>query len=226
MATTEPQELEHNRYRLTRDQFDRAVAAGLVGTVELVDGAITLAGTPLPITVEWLRRAVDAGVIDEDAPVELLNGELVAMTPANPPHSSMVRKLSRHMYERLDAANFAILIQMPIELGELSKPEPDLTIAKGPESDYEERDPTAPDVLLVVEVANTSLAKDRTEKLPIYAKAGIRESCIINLPERVVDVYRDPHLGEYQWAKSFDGGIVAPKESALAGIALDAATLF
>jgi Uma2 family endonuclease len=225
MSATEPQ-LEHNRYRLTRAQYNRAVGAGLVGAVELVDGAITLGGMRLPITVEWLRRAVDAGVIDEDARVELLNGELVAMTPANPPHSSMVRKLSRHLYQQLDATDFAILVQMPIEFGELSKPEPDLTVAKGPESDYDERDPTAPDVLLVVEVANTSLAKDRSEKLPIYARAGIREAWIVSLPERLIHVYRDPHLGQYQSAKSLDHGIVVPSESTLTAIAVDIDTLF
>ena len=226
MVTSKTQSIESDRYHLTTSQYRRAVEAGLVGAVELLNGTITMGRAPLPITVDWLRRAIDAGVIDEDARVELLSGELVAMTPANPPHSSMVRRLSRYLHERLQAADFAVLIQMPIELGELSRPEPDLTIAKGPEGDYDTRDPTAADVLLVIEVANTSLAKDREQKLPIYARAGIPESWIVNLPERTLNVYRDPHLGHYQWTDSLASGIVKPNEPTLSHMSLDLARLF
>lgn len=226
MVAAKPYSFESHRYNLTLSQYDRAVEAGLVGDVELLNGTITMAGAPLPITVEWLRRAVDVGVIDEEARVELLNGELIAMTPTNPPHSSTVRRLSRYLHEQLSAAHFTVLIQMPIELGELSRPEPDLTIAKGAESDYETRDPTAADVLLVIEVANTSLVKDRVQKLPIYAKAGIRESWIVNLPERALDVYRDPHLGRYQWTELLTSGFVTPSEPMLSNLSLDLGALF
>ena len=226
MVTVKTQRLESDRYHLTTSQYRRAVETGLVGEVELVNGTITMGHAPLPITVDWLRRAIDAGVIDEDARVELLSGELVVMTPANPPHSSMVRRLSRYLHERLQAAHFAVLIQMPIELGELSRPEPDLTIAKGPEGDYDTRDPTAADILLVIEVANTSLVKDREQKLPIYARAGISESWIVNIPERTLDVYRDPHLGHYQWTDSRTSGVVTPNEPRLSPVSLDLTGLF
>jgi len=132
---------------------------------------------------------VDEGVLGPDDRVELLEGVIVAMSPQNPPHASAVYRT----YEALRAAigkRALVRVQLPLVLGSLSVPEPDIAIVEGRAADYDAVHPTG--ALLVVEVADASLAEDRLTKVAIYAAAGIAEYWIVNLREDVVEVSCGP----------------------------------
>lgn len=145
-------------------------------------------------TREEYERMVAAGVF-QDRRVELLDGVVYEITPQLSPHAATVMQA----YEVLRAIlppGFSIRSQMPLDLGGKSIPEPDLAIVPGMPRDYYAAHPTG--ALLVVEVADTSPARDRKRKGPIYAKAGIQDYWIVNLAREIVEVYRDAADGTYQ----------------------------
>jgi Uma2 family endonuclease len=154
-------------------------------------------------TVEEYHRMGAAGVIAPDERVELLEGEIYPMPPIGPPHSSRVTRLDRLFYQRLGFERFTIITQNPIHLGEYSEPQPDLTVAVWREDDYALAHPTPPDVLLVVEVADTTLKTDRQYKLPLYARAGVPEAWLINISGRRVELHAEPVNGAYQIVRVF-----------------------
>lgn len=152
---------------------------------------------PTRMTVERYFALVDEGLLDPDDRVELLGGVVVAMSPRNPPHDTVVslvdRALSRAVGERA-----AVRCQCSIILGRYSAPEPDVAVVAGRERDYLTAHPQS--ALLVVEVADTSLAQDRLTKGALYAAAGIPEYWIVNLRADCVEVLRapEPEAGRYR----------------------------
>lgn len=141
----------------------------------------------------WSRqeydRLVEAGILPPDERVELLEGEIIQMPPQSAEHSSSVYGTT----EALRAAfgrDFVVRGQFPFGAGDYSEPEPDVVVARGHWRDFTKGHPTS--AVLVVEVARTSLVYDRQRKGPVYAKAGVPEYWIVNLDERVVEVYRGP----------------------------------
>lgn len=137
---------------------------------------------------EYLRL-VEAGVLDADDRVELLGGVIVAMPPPGPAHAT-VTMLAAEALRRAIGSRGAVRTQLPLALGLWSMPEPDIAIVPGSLLDYLDAHPAT--ALLVVEVADSSLAQDRLSKSRIYAAAGIPEYWIVNLRERVIEVLRDP----------------------------------
>src|SRR5437870_4817315 len=131
-----------------------------------------------------------AGILDEDAPVEQLEGWLVQKMTKYPRHS-VATTLARRALERLLPDGWYFASQEPITTSE-SEPEPDLMIVRGEPRDYLRRHPGGKDVALVVEVADSSLRQDRGTKKRIYARAGIVIYWILNLSSRVVEVYTGP----------------------------------
>ncbi|WP_117236732.1 Uma2 family endonuclease [Thermus sediminis] len=129
--------------------------------------------------------------------VELLRGEVYQMSPIGPKHVHKVAQLDARLQEALKG-EAAVLVQSPLRLSEDSEPEPDLMVLKPPLDRYAERLPTPEDVLLLLEVADTSLPFDREVKLPLYAEAGIPEVWLVNLQENLLEVHRDPRGGRYR----------------------------
>jgi Uma2 family endonuclease len=129
--------------------------------------------------------------------VELLRGEVYQMSPIGPKHVHKVAQLDARLQETL-RGKAVVLVQSPLRLSEDSEPEPDLLVLKPPLERYQDRLPTPEDVLLLVEVADTSLEFDREAKLPLYAEAGIPEVWLVNLKENLLEVYRDPRGGRYR----------------------------
>jgi Uma2 family endonuclease len=129
--------------------------------------------------------------------VELLRGEVYQMSPIGPKHLHKVAQLDARLQETL-RGKAVVLVQSPLRLSEDSEPEPDLMVLRPPLDRYREKLPTPEDVLLLVEVADTSLEFDREVKLPLYAEAGIPEVWLVNLKENLLEVYRDPRGGRYR----------------------------
>lgn len=140
-------------------------------------------------TVAEYNRLVDAGAFD-DSRVELLEGWIVEQTTHNPLHDATVDRVQELLRDRV-GREWRVRVQSAISTT-FSQPEPDIVIAIGPAERYATRHPGPDDIALLVEVADSSLDRDRLEKAPVYARAGIGVYWIVNLPERVVEVYGNP----------------------------------
>jgi Uma2 family endonuclease len=121
--------------------------------------------------------------------VELIEGQVIVMSPMGSLHATAVTLAARAVEKSFGAGHF-VRWQMPLTLGERSEPEPDGAVIAGDVRDYMHDHPTT--AALIIEVADTSLAYDRTTKGSLYARAGISEYWIVNLVDRQVEVYRDP----------------------------------
>jgi len=143
-------------------------------------------------TIEQYYGLVEQGLLGPDDRVELLEGVVVAMSPQNPPHAAATQHTAQVLQMAVGAAGF-VRVQLPLHLGQ-SVPEPDVAVV-APRSDwYASGHPTT--AILVVEVAQSSIAQDRITKARIYAAAGIGEYWLINLREDVVEVMREPDASQ------------------------------
>jgi Uma2 family endonuclease len=142
-------------------------------------------------TIDEYHRMQDAGILREDDRVELVAGEIVAMSPVGSRHAACVRRLV-HMLEQQLGARAMVDSQNPIHIEPDAEPQPDVAVLR-PRPDFYERDhPAVADILLVIEVADTSLAYDRQVKLPLYAGAGIPEAWLIDLARESVERHSLP----------------------------------
>jgi Uma2 family endonuclease len=144
-------------------------------------------------TRRWTRaefeRLIEVGVFQPGEPVELLGGELVVAEPQSSRHYTAVGLVEDALRAAL-GSEWLVRSQGPIALDEESEPEPDVAVAPGGRRDYARGHPTRP--VLVVEVADTSLRVDREHKGSLYARAGLPDYWIVNLIDRVLEVYRRP----------------------------------
>jgi Uma2 family endonuclease len=141
-------------------------------------------------TVEEFQRMAEAGILGENDRVELLDGRIVEMTPIGERHAACVRRLNNLLAER--AGGRAIVdVQDPVYLDPWSLPQPDVTLLR-PRADFYTAHPRPEDILLVIEVADTSLRYDRDVKLPRYAAGGIPEAWLIDLDGERIEVYSEP----------------------------------
>ena len=138
-------------------------------------------------TVDEFARMGEAGIFAEDDRVELIDGEILEMTPIGPPHAWFVDRLNELIVTRL-AGRAHVRIQNPVRLGRHTEPQPDLVVARRSDA-YADRHPEPGDILLVIEVADSSLRYDRLEKVPRYGKAGIPEAWLVDVEARTVTVY-------------------------------------
>ncbi|MBI4592706.1 MAG: Uma2 family endonuclease, partial [Candidatus Rokubacteria bacterium] len=157
-------------------------------------------------TVDEYHRMGETGILAEDEHVELLAGALVVSEPIGTRHAGTVNRLARLFISRLgDRA--VVQVQNPIELPkEDSEPEPDISVLHPRADFYSSAHPVAADVLLVVEVADASLRLDRRLKIPLYARAGIREVWLVDLTTDRVEVYRDPAGRAYRDVRTLGRG--------------------
>lgn len=143
-------------------------------------------------TVDEYYRMAASGILPETGRTELLDGEIYAMRPVNSPHAGMVNKLTRFFTAHLDASQYLLSVQNPVRLNAHSEPEPDLAVLRFLPDFYQSAHPGPSDILLLVEVADASLEKDRQVKLPLYARAGIPEVWLVNLAAGHIEVCRRP----------------------------------
>ncbi len=164
-------------------------------------------------TVEQYHQMIRLGILNDDDPVELLEGWLVYKMPKNPPHRATT-KLTRNALESIIPEGWYVDTQEPITLAN-SEPEPDIAIVRGNTRDYLDRHPGPADVALIIEVADSTLERDRTFKKRLYARAIIPVYWIINIPDRQIEVYRNPVISEeftYQHRQDYQPSEEVPVE--------------
>jgi Uma2 family endonuclease len=148
-------------------------------------------------TVDDYYRMAEAGILKADDRVELIDGKVVKMSPIGSRHLFCVNRVTRVFYNLV--GQIAIIsVQNPIRLNEYSEPQPDVVLLKLRSDEYRNALPTPDDVLLIIEVSDTTLAYDRMIKIPLYARAGIPEVWIANLTSDEVEAYSEPVNGSYQ----------------------------
>lgn len=180
---------------------------------------------PHAFTVHDYYGIAAAGVLKHDSRVELISGQILDMSPIGTPHFGMVNRLTRLLSDLISRHNGLISVQNPVRLDDWSEPQPDIAVLQPRDDFYETRVITPSDVLLLIEVADTSLLFDRRTKAPLYAQAGIREYWIVNLVDRVMELHRQPSHGSYQDSRRIDGTGTLDIE-ALPGIAIRGSEIF
>ena len=162
------------------------------------------------ITVAEYYRMGEAGIFGPEERVELLDGLLIAMPPGGPPHDYGVQRMTSAFYERF-AGRAYISGQAAVTLDRWSEPEPDVMLCTLPHEQYAVAHPKPSQVLLVVEVAASSLRYDAGMKLRAYARRGVREYWIVDVEHSHVDVYREPRGERYtKHERAGRGQSVAP----------------
>lgn len=161
--------------------------------------------------VDDYYRMADAGLFSEGDRLELIEGEVVEMSPIGSNHQGCVDELSSRLADKLGRAAI-VRVQGPIRIDDYSEPEPDISLLKPRADYYRKSHPTPSDVLLVIEVADTSADYDRDVKLPLYARAGIPEAWLVVLPKDLIDVHSQPKNGKYQKVQRLKRGknLVSP----------------
>jgi Uma2 family endonuclease len=148
------------------------------------------------LTVAEYHRMGEVGILTERDRVELIEGELIAMSPIGSEHSGTVNALTRTLV-RAVGDRAIVAVQNPVQLDDLSEPEPDFALLKPRDDDYRQATPRPHEVLLIIEVADSSLAYDRAVKRSLYARHGIPEFWIINLTAKQIEVCRSPTGDQY-----------------------------
>ncbi|MEM6628762.1 MAG: Uma2 family endonuclease [Bacteroidota bacterium] len=154
------------------------------------------------LTVAEYHKMAEVGILDPDDRVELIKGEIIKMSPLNSPHTSPVKRITSLMYQ-LFGNRLTISVQDPITIEDHSEPEPDIALLAFSKDFYAERHPRPEDVILLIEVADSTVAKDQQLKLPLYAEAGIKEYWIVNIVEKQLEVYQQPKDSSYTIQKIY-----------------------
>lgn len=150
----------------------------------------------------------EAGIFREDDRVELIEGEVITMSPIGSRHAASVTKLGQVLQRALLSKPLIVRIQNPIRLSEYSEPQPDLALVRAREDFYASGHPTGADVLFLVEVAESSLMYDRLTKLSLYARSGIAEVWLVDLVNHLVEVHSAPAANGYSTVQRFRPGTV------------------
>ena len=164
-----------------------------------------------PITVAQYHRMLKFGIVAAHEPVELLDGQLIAMPPESPLHGCAVMALNEILVQRF-AGRATVRPGSPVALDRTSEPQPDLTLIHRRDDGYKSCHPRPRDIFLVVEASLTSLAYDRGRKLHAYARNGVPELWIVDLVHRRVEVHAEPHdLGYGSSVVVERDGTIAPR---------------
>jgi len=151
---------------------------------------------PRRFTSDEVQAMLEAGILHEDDPLELINGQLVVMSPINDPHIVCINRLNTIFSKRLvthEIDGVVVSVQNPVRIDEHNEPEPDVVLSTALDGA-----PRPENVLLLVEVSDTTLAYDRDVKRPLYARAGIPEVWILDLEARHIEVHREPDNDVYR----------------------------
>ena len=173
--------------------LDRDAVAATAATVE----------TPEPLTPHRYRLTVaeyhrlgEIGIFDEDSRVELIEGDLIAMPPIGCQHAGHLDHIARPFFRQVTEG--IVRVQSPIQLGDHSEPQPDLAVLRYREDFYTQSHPRPEDVLLLIEVSDSTLRYDRDTKVPLYARAGIPEVWLLDVAGQRLEIYRRPSPEGYR----------------------------
>ena len=148
------------------------------------------------LNVSQYHQMSEAGIFSENDKVELINGEIIEMSPIGRRHTACVNRLNS-VFSQLLGKKVIIAVQNPITLNNLSEPQPDIALLKPRADFYESGHPQPQDVFLLIEVADSSLEYDRDVKIPLYASSGITEVWLVDIYEQAIIVYRYPSENGY-----------------------------
>ena len=163
-------------------------------------------------------RMPEAGLFAEDDRVELIEGEIIEMSPIGSRHGGCVKRSGALLNRK--AGHIAIVsVQDPIRLDDFSEPQPDIALLKPRDDFYSNAHPTAAEILLVIEVADASVDYDRNVKLSLYARAGIPEAWLIVLAKDAIEIHSQPKNGKYQKVQRLKRGKTVVS-SAIAGLSI------
>ena len=168
--------------------------------------------------VHEYHRMAEAGILHEDDRIELIEGEIVEMSPIGGRHVSCVGRLTRYL-SQFASEHYLVNVQSPMRLDDHWEPQPDLAVVR--DRNYGNSLPGPEDVLLLIEVADTSLAYDRNVKLPLYTQAGIPEVWIVDLTTDTIERHTDPSGNDYRHMEKVRPGDTF-ESTALSGLSLRA----
>ncbi|MDS4031265.1 MAG: Uma2 family endonuclease [Candidatus Contendobacter sp.] len=160
-------------------------------------------------TVAEYHRMGEVGLLHEDSRVELIDGEIIEMAPIGSAHGGNVKRFIR-LFSKVIGNKAIIAAQDPVVLSGYAEPQPDISILRWRADDYEQSNPHPEDVLLLIEVSDSTLRYDRDVKIPLYAKNGIPEVWLLDIPNRKLEIYREPINGEYRQRDCRQTGQIAP----------------
>jgi Uma2 family endonuclease len=188
-------------------------------------------GTPMAsgpqrhrITVDDYYRMAEVGVLAPDARVELIEGEIIDMAPISPEHASVVDQLTRLLIKAADDSAI-VRVQGSVRLSQLTEPEPDVAVLRPRPDFYRHAHPTGAEILLLVEVSDSTLRYDRDVKVPLYARYGVAEVWLVDLQHRCLLAYSGLAEGQYRSNTSTQRPGVTPL-AALADIRIDLTKIF
>jgi len=162
---------------------------------------------PKRFCVDDFRKMTEAGILPEESGWEIIDGYLMDKMSIGSRHAGTVKRLNRKLTEFLkDRA--IVSIQDPVHIDQYNEPEPDIALLKPREDFYTETHPTPEDVLLLIEVSDSTVEYDREIKKTLYAGAGIGEVWLVNLRDNTVEVYSQPKNGNYHLARILESGEV------------------
>lgn len=142
-------------------------------------------------------RMAERGLFDEESRIELIEGEFFDMAPIGSRHASIVSFLASALIKKL-SDRAIVRIQYPIRLGDFSVPQPDLAVVKPKTDFYRKRHPEANEILLLIEVSDSTASYDLNTKIPIYAKYAISECWLIDIDKKTVTLFTEPHENTYK----------------------------
>ncbi len=173
------------------------------------------------LSVADYHRMGEAGVFVPGERTELIEGAIIDMPPIGSRHAGMVRRLDA-VFSRFLRERAIVSVQCPVVLGDLSEPQPDVALLHPREDFYAAGHPGPEDVLLVVEVADTSVDFDRHTKLPLYARHAVPEAWLIDLPGQALEVHRHPEQGAYTRLERLGpGDLAAVRVPGVSGASID-----
>ncbi len=197
-------------WKFSIEDFRRMSEAGILpndeGEIEFIAGQVMDLHPPGPhkFSVADYCKMAEVGILQEDDPVELIEGEIVEMAPTGSRHFAAVNRLNKQLVIQVGASGI-VSIQNPVLLNNLTMPEPDLAVFTPSPDDYESGLPGPDKVLLLIEVADSSLQYDTRQKLPLYAGQGIAEYWLVDLVRARIDVFRHPSVDGYAEHLTFRG---------------------
>lgn len=163
-------------------------------------------------TVHEYYRMAEVGILSEDDRVELIEGKVITMSPIGSRHAACVKRLNS-LLSREVGQSALISVQDPIRLDDYSEPVPDVALLRSRDDYYAKEHPAPADVLLIVEVSDTSEEYDRNVKVPLYARAGILEVWLINLLKNFIQIYTQPESGKYKSVRKVKSGEIITVQS-------------
>jgi len=189
---------------------------------------MTMSTTALParrkIDVAAYHRMAETGILLPDERVELIDGDVVEMVPIGSDHGGTTGRLMRRLVRQLDDAKALVTTSSPLRIDRFNEPQPDILVLRPTADEYRSAHPSPADVLLLIEVAKSSLDYDRGFKSRLYARAGVAELWIVDLVGRAIEVCRRPQPEGYGERTPHRTGVLHAER--LPSLALDVADIF